>query len=385
MSSNNLTTPTHKENPFEVLEQTEEIQANEAFSALAHRNEAVNDRAEGIVRESAESEQAAASDAQPQDNKLVESSWGTISEAEASQNKSSDAQQEVQEHSQGSDANKATKSLTSSQVEPTVGRGEVLSPEERYTKAIELKENAKSLIQQKSYEEAIAIYTNALTIINPNLFTVAVDGDLKKKLSELRIMLLNNISQCKLSLDKVDDALWYAERVVLQEPDNIKALFRIAMCYEKQAKHSDAFEKLKEILQIHKRKDLGVTVDIRDAYDRVKQRIQGDLDVQKKKEKELYQKMVTGKEIKDESVTTSTSHARLVKKGLLLLPSAAIAYLIVKKGLNGNIHTSKAQGTTAFLSLVLFGSLFTEKLWLRGVLASSAALFTGLAYKNRFL
>ena len=254
-----------------------------------------------------------------------------------------------------------------------------ISPEEQLTKATNLKDSAKALIQVKDFKGAALVYIDALGAINPHQFTTQIEQETRQKLADLKIMLLNNISHCKLNLESYEDSIWYAEKVVKMDSQNVKALFRIAMCYEKQDKNTEAFDKMKEVYRVHRQKNLSVTREISEAYERIKSKAQADLAKHRQQEKALFQRMITGKDDKK----APASNTKLAKQILYLLPSIATSYFIMKQGLHGNFASSRVKGGTAFLTFVFFGVFASDRLWIKGALTSVAALFTGFAYKYK--
>lgn len=258
-----------------------------------------------------------------------------------------------------------------------------LTAEERYTEAFAAKEFGNKATKEKNYEEAFIFYKSALNLIDPNRFSTPAEGTLKEKLNELRIALLNNMTQSCLNLNQIDQAYEYAEKVILLDPENIKALFRIAVCLENQGKHLAAFERIKEIYRISNRKKLNLAKEVAEAYQRLhtKVKLEGEnYQEQDNHVKDMDQKIPRAERKSLEELDFGNFK---IKKGFMVVPSVGIAYLILSQGLKASLKTRKSRFAMGFLTASLFGIFLSSKLWVKGIFAATSLFITGLAHNYK--
>ena len=167
-----------------------------------------------------------------------------------------------------------------------------LSLDERYNHSLHIKNTAKKFVKEKKYEEAIGLYKSAGSLIHPNVIPVQPEVDLQNKLNDLRIALSNKMSHCYLFMGMYDLALEQAEKAERLDPQNIKALYRIAVCLEKQGKYLEAFDKIETALRVSKEKDTKITNDVQEIFERLKgktKEITEKIQAEEKQTKELPQ------------------------------------------------------------------------------------------------
>ena len=257
-----------------------------------------------------------------------------------------------------------------------------LTIEERYNQSVDLKNKANDLIKEKKYEEAIALYKSAGLLINPNVLPGQPEGDLKFKLNDLRIALSNNMSHCYLHMGMYDLAFEQAEKVERLDPENIKALYRIAVCLEKQGKNLEAFDKIKTVIKISNAKGQKISSEVQEIFERLKgktKEITEKIRAEEKQTKELAQKMFGEKPPKQ----TESAAKKYLYKGLMVVPSVGIAYLLLTKGMKSNLKTQNSKFALGVLSASIFGTLTSSKIWMKGIFATTFVLVAGLAHKYK--
>ena len=242
--------------------------------------------------------------------------------------------------------------------------------------ATSLKDQGKELLQAKKHREAIGIYKQAIDILrNTNIKN---QGDDAKRVLDLKNVLLNNISQCYISLEEYSDALWYADKVIITEPSNIKALYRMALCKEKKGDYKGAYEKIKEIVKIYTVQKLSLTKDVSEALDRLTGRIKQETESEAKKEREIHQRL--------QNETQSKEHQRgrrLLQRGFILLPSSVLALLIAKFLLKSDLRSSRSRGIAAVIALGFCGVLGANRPSVRALYGMVSLLVLGGAWKYK--
>lgn len=142
-----------------------------------------------------------------------------------------------------------------------------LSVQNKLDTALQLKEQGNNAVQQQDYTKALSYYTKAYAYFtgvdyssnnnnsNSNnglplqFFTQQqqsrqsqINDQQRNIIHELEISISNNVSLCYIKLNKPDKAVQYANRVIKQQPNNIKALSRRSQAYLLLHNYSDAYD-----------------------------------------------------------------------------------------------------------------------------------------------
>jgi tetratricopeptide (TPR) repeat protein len=193
----------------------------------------------------------------------------------------------------------------------------------RISKSISIKNSAKSLVNQAKYDEAIRIYESAYYALRPT-GKDRIHPDFKKCLL-LQAELFNNLSYCYGSLERFQESVEYAKRVLLVDGENTKALYRSAVGHKNMGQFMTAYDEIKKAKQIYKRQhpDQPLDAKIHELYASLQQICKPDLEKRKNKEKEIYSKMLgTSPVSKNSSPQKETEPSR-----------SALSYKVVRYGL----------------------------------------------------
>jgi len=212
----------------------------------------------------------------------------------------------------------------------------------RISKAITIKNSAKSLVSQGNYDDAIRVYESAYYALRPS-GKDRTHPDFKQCLS-LQSELFNNLSFCYGSLERYPESIEYAKRVLFIDGENTKALYRIAVGYKNMGNFMAAYEEIKKAKDIFKRQNPDQPLDakIHELYASLRQTCKADLDKRKMEEREIYSKMIgtsnpsspTTKNTNSQPEKRSALSYKAVRYGLCLGPIViltAIGYNIVKQ------------------------------------------------------
>lgn len=94
-----------------------------------------------------------------------------------------------------------------------------LSSENRENKAKDLKNQGNQQMQSQQYEQAAKLYEQAVKIINSDSF------------DDLKSLIMGNLSQAYIKLNKFDLAADFATQAIQIQPTNIKFYYRRAIAY----------------------------------------------------------------------------------------------------------------------------------------------------------
>jgi len=193
----------------------------------------------------------------------------------------------------------------------------------RISKAISIKNSAKPLVNQAKFEEAIRIYESAYYALRPT-GKDRVHPDFKKCLL-LQAELFNNLSYCYGSLERFQESVEYAKRVLLIDGENTKALYRSAVGHKNMGQFMTAYDEIKKAKQVYKRQNPDKPLDakIHELYASLQQICKPDLEKRKKEEKEIYSKMLGTSPVNKNSNTPNETEP----------PRSALSYKIVRYGL----------------------------------------------------
>ncbi|XP_041372557.1 peptidyl-prolyl cis-trans isomerase FKBP8-like [Gigantopelta aegis] len=125
-----------------------------------------------------------------------------------------------------------------------------MSVEERTQKGEAKRERGNHLFSRKEFQAAINSYTKALRILEHQASTHNVDPDALKNLSNSQIKCYNNLAACQLKIEAYDAAIKSSNKVLSNEPDNVKALFRIGKSYSCKGDCENAEPYLRKALSL---------------------------------------------------------------------------------------------------------------------------------------
>ncbi|KAF0992834.1 hypothetical protein HZS_4687, partial [Henneguya salminicola] len=128
-----------------------------------------------------------------------------------------------------------------------------------YKMCVDKKKLGNSHFQTKNYNAAILCYTHCLDRLPSS-----------DKFDTLRKDAQNNLGYCKMMIKEYNNAILYLTSVIRAEPNNLKALARISVCYEEEGLLENAYDFAEKAYKIEPSKKLLESVI------RIKQKIQDD-------------------------------------------------------------------------------------------------------------
>ena len=106
-----------------------------------------------------------------------------------------------------------------------------------------------------------------------------------KYIAEVEIPTCLNLAHCYLKLEEYDHTVKYTSQALVNEPENVKALYRRGVAYTKMGKNVEAREDLLQALELST--DKSEQASIKKALQDVKEMEE----VNRKREREMSQKM----------------------------------------------------------------------------------------------
>ena len=103
-----------------------------------------------------------------------------------------------------------------------------MDAEEKIASVPQLKEEGNKLFVAKNYEPAALKYRDALGRLEQLLLREKPGEQEWEELLDLKMPLLLNLAQCRLSLGEFYECVEHCDEVLKHRPDNVKALFRRA-------------------------------------------------------------------------------------------------------------------------------------------------------------
>lgn len=126
------------------------------------------------------------------------------------------------------------------------------TPEEKYQIALNYKEMGVTLYKETKFVDAFHKFSRACKII----ITLEPIGDLdlgkeaEQKLSDLRLILYNNMAGCQLNCKNNEYVVSLCDKVLNKDENNVKALYRRGMAYGNLNNVEKAFADFKHILTL---------------------------------------------------------------------------------------------------------------------------------------
>ena len=106
-----------------------------------------------------------------------------------------------------------------------------------------------------------------------------------KYIAEVEIPTCLNLAHCYLKLEEYDHAVKYTSQALVNQPENVKALYRRGVAYTKMGKNLEAREDLLQALELST--DKSEQASIKKALQDVKEMEE----INRKREREMSQKM----------------------------------------------------------------------------------------------
>lgn len=110
------------------------------------------------------------------------------------------------------------------------------TPEEKFDCALKYKVVASDLMKRLGIKDAFHRYSKAVKIIisMEPIDDLELDEEFKKKISDLRLNLYNNMAMCQLKCNNYDHTITLCTKVLQKDENNVKALYRRGCAYGEQ-------------------------------------------------------------------------------------------------------------------------------------------------------
>ncbi|KAK8812365.1 hypothetical protein WA158_007599 [Blastocystis sp. Blastoise] len=110
------------------------------------------------------------------------------------------------------------------------------------------KKEGNDLFKDKNYAHAANRYVQALT--HCGKFFDLNEED-KKTVQDYRLSLYLNLAQCYIKLEKYDKAIDNCNYAIAIDANNVKALYRRALCYDKKKQYMDCKKDITQLLKLN--------------------------------------------------------------------------------------------------------------------------------------
>ncbi|KAJ6253310.1 fk506-binding protein [Anaeramoeba flamelloides] len=117
-------------------------------------------------------------------------------------------------------------------------------------KSVVLKDNGNQEFQKNSYSKATTQYQNSLQLIN-NIPIELLEEEDKNEVNGLKKTLHLNIAMTLIMQNEESQALDHCDQALKIEPNNVKGLYRKAICQGNLIKYDDAIKTLQAGLKFH--------------------------------------------------------------------------------------------------------------------------------------
>lgn len=126
---------------------------------------------------------------------------------------------------------------------------ELLPPKDKIQLADDKRERGNAHYQRGDYAFAVNSYSIALQITDSSS-KVDITADEENNLVEVKVKCLNNMAAAQLKLDHYDAAFKSCNLALAQQPDNVKALFRMGKVLALQGEYTEATQTLRRALKL---------------------------------------------------------------------------------------------------------------------------------------
>lgn len=153
--------------------------------------------------------------------------------------------------------------------------------DQRIVIAKQMKEEGNNLFKAGKFREAATIYKNTIPILK---LETPTDEETKKR-AEILVPISLNVAQCLIKEHQYKEAETYIDNALFDEPNNVKALYRMAICLQKQKKEDEALEYAKRAQKVKDGKEVrALLAELRESMKQVN-----------KKSSESYKKIFDNK------------------------------------------------------------------------------------------
>ncbi|EAS02705.1 tetratricopeptide repeat protein (macronuclear) [Tetrahymena thermophila SB210] len=294
-----------------------------------------------------------------------------VKQEQVQQQNQEDAQKEEQQQQQ---ASSGTAEATNT----------MYTVDKRMQIANQYKDQARDLIKEKKYQDALVLYQQALDITNPTYFRY-INEQTKIEYQQLSTQLLNNLAICYYNLGQYQIAAQISEQTLIIDPKNLKAMYRRAVCYKNLGDYERAYECIKNAVKSGGNE----SKDIYAEYENIKKLYKEYIDLNKEREKEVYGRMMNSSKVSEEKkkqqqqLQTKQDIDALINS-LFFFGSSAMSFLVASKIMKVDVTSKTGFSLTGCLASSIYASYYFEKKWVKGVFGLCAALIFGYMYKKQF-
>jgi len=234
-----------------------------------------------------------------------------------------------------------------------------------------------------AYENFVKAYDSASPLIKDH------NHVLYKEIREFLIILLNNISQCCINLNKYREAIDYAERAIKLDTRNEKAYFRKGSALRRMGSLQDALVNFEFSDQFKANNDAkNQIIEIKKQLKELKEKEREATAQASKEQKELFQKMWSpdkpkGSEKKETEIQSSKNQG--ISKTIRNMGIIPFGFLVVPLLLKNGVTKKTSVGTGLLTGLSCYLISLVKTNWIKGLLATLPFIFTlgSLKFKDK--
>ncbi|KAK7115767.1 peptidyl-prolyl cis-trans isomerase FKBP8-like [Littorina saxatilis] len=125
-----------------------------------------------------------------------------------------------------------------------------LTSEERLQFGEQKRERGNDLFGREDFSGAINSYSKAVTFLDSSGQGLSGDTSILQKIHDSRLKCFNNLAASQLKVGATDAAIRSCEAVLLTQPENIKALYRLGKAFGNKGQTDKAITTLKKALKL---------------------------------------------------------------------------------------------------------------------------------------
>ncbi|XP_050402577.1 peptidyl-prolyl cis-trans isomerase FKBP8 [Patella vulgata] len=158
-----------------------------------------------------------------------------------------------------------------------------ISKQEKLHMGEKKRERGNFLFARQDYTGAINSYTKAVKILDHPGSNMNSEPSLLQEILDSKIKCCNNLAACQLKVEAYDAVIRSCQMVLISQPDNVKALFRLGKAYSAKGSTNEAISNFKKALKKEPESKI-----IHQELSKLTKKLKSETD----SEKEMYRRML---------------------------------------------------------------------------------------------
>ncbi|KAK6179817.1 hypothetical protein SNE40_012088 [Patella caerulea] len=158
-----------------------------------------------------------------------------------------------------------------------------ISKQEKLDMGEKKRERGNFLFARQDYTGAINSYTKAVKILDHQGNNMNSEPSLLQEILDSKIKCCNNLAACQLKVEAYDAVIRSCDMVLISQPDNVKALFRLGKAYSAKGSTNEAISYFKKALKKEPESKI-----IHQELSKLTKKLKSETD----SEKEMYRRML---------------------------------------------------------------------------------------------